>query len=91
MDGRGHGPKESAKNPTPSQELGGSKPLGKKLGLLGGAQEEVPPGPIATLSPTLSTGPKAWDPERPYSSLGCVTLGGFYSSLGPTTHYRKWL
>lgn len=25
------------------------------------------------------------------SSSGRVTLGGFYSSLGPTTHYRKWL
>lgn len=32
MDGRGHGPKELANNPAPSQELGGSKPLGKKLG-----------------------------------------------------------
>lgn len=75
----------------PPKSLGGSKPPGKKLGCWVGRREEVPPSSMATLSPTLSTDLKAWDPERPHSSLGCVTLGGFYSSLGPTTHYRKWL
>lgn len=91
MDGRGHGPKESANNPAPSQELGGLQASREETRLLGRAREEVPPSSMATLSPTLSTDLKAWDPEGPHSSLGCVTLGGFYSSLGPTTHYRKWL
>lgn len=89
MDGRGHGPKESANNP--ALGAGGLQASREDTRLLGRAWEEVPPSSRATLSPALSTDLKAWDLERPHSSLGCVTLGGFYSSLGPTTHYRKWL
>lgn len=69
----------------------GLKTSREETRLWGGAQEEMPPRPNTTPSPTLSTNPKTWDPERPYSSSGRVTLGGFYSSLRPTTHYRKWL
>lgn len=53
--GRGHGPKDAAKE-TQLLGAGGSQAPGQKLRLVGGAQEEAVSPPSTTPCPALSSG-----------------------------------
>jgi hypothetical protein len=95
IDGRVHGPKESAKNRDPFIDgAGGSQPPREESRLVGGAQEKVASQPWHHTLPHPFNRPGDLGSQEALQLKGCVTLGGCCSSQGPslpTTYNRKWL